>query len=352
MELKVKLKLGFIDGSPPKHDVTDIAFLNAQSTIDLWKNRRIDMGKVMGLNALGMERGFLSQKGIGVGKGVKEKQASNTTTSSNVATNTQGGKELVDATVNTGPSKKAMNFCTLFTPRGNEIDMVVLEESLRAISARFANMVYGFFLGNRVAYPAIANYVRNTWGKYEPVKLMLNSFTGIFSFQSSFMDGLDAMLENGNVPVWVKLHGVPMTSFSKDGLSAIATKLGTPLMLDSYTSDMHIQSWGRLSYARAMIEVQADVELKDTIVVESDKRKSQGLCEAGIDPLIEEFGPEHGGRTRGLGNVGFRKGIEGYVQKKKRKREVDESLLTHKAEVIQLLKKAELNQKPHMQEDC
>ncbi|GJV61846.1 putative ribonuclease H-like domain-containing protein [Tanacetum coccineum] len=299
MELKVKLKLGFIDGSPPKHDVTDIAFLNAQSTIDLWKNGRIDMGKVMGLNALGMERGFLSQKGIGVGRGVKEKQASNTTTSSNVATNTQGGKELVDATVNSrnvnawhkptsltvnpkrgtfyanlfaaGPSKKAMNFCTLFTPRGNEIDMVVLEESLRAISVRFANMVYGFFLGNRVAYPAIANYVRNTWGKYEPVKLMLNSFTGIFSFQSSFMDGLDAMLENGNVPVWVKLHGVPMTSFSKDGLSVIATKLGTPLMLDSYTSDMHIQSWGRLSYARAMIEVQADVELKDTIVVTMPK---------------------------------------------------------------------------------
>ncbi|GJZ99949.1 hypothetical protein Tco_0672500 [Tanacetum coccineum] len=76
------------------------------------------------------------------------------------------------------------------------------------------------------------------------------------------MDGLDAMLENGpwfirnnplilkkwhtdenllkedvsNVPVWVKLHGVPVTTFSKDGLSDIATKLDTPLMLDSYTS--------------------------------------------------------------------------------------------------------------------
>ncbi|GJW91993.1 putative ribonuclease H-like domain-containing protein [Tanacetum coccineum] len=76
------------------------------------------------------------------------------------------------------------------------------------------------------------------------------------------MDGLDALLENGpwfiqnnplilkkwhtdenllkedvsNVPVWVKLHGVPVTTFSKDGLSDIATKLDTPLMLDSYTS--------------------------------------------------------------------------------------------------------------------
>ncbi|GKC41491.1 hypothetical protein Tco_1059213, partial [Tanacetum coccineum] len=55
--------------------------------------------------------------------------------------------------------------------------------------------------------------------------------------------------------------------------------------------------------------------------VESDKRKSHGVCEAGMDPLIEEFGPEHGGCKRGVGNVCFRKGIEEYVQKKKMKRE-------------------------------
>nr|GEW96621.1 GDSL esterase/lipase At1g29670-like [Tanacetum cinerariifolium] len=35
------------------------------------------------------------------------------------------------------------------------------------------------------------------------------------------------------------------TAFSEDGLSVIATKLGTSLMLDSYTSDIYIISWGR-----------------------------------------------------------------------------------------------------------
>ncbi|GKB32498.1 putative reverse transcriptase domain-containing protein [Tanacetum coccineum] len=65
----------------------------------------------------------------------------------------------------------------------------------------------------------------------------------------------------GNVPVWVKLHGVPVTAFSEDGLSVIATKLGTPLMLDSYTFDMCLQSWGGSSYARVMIELRVDVEL-------------------------------------------------------------------------------------------
>ncbi|GKB23403.1 hypothetical protein Tco_0862804, partial [Tanacetum coccineum] len=56
-------------------------------------------------------------------------------------------------------------------------------------------------------------------------------------------DGMDASSKEdvGNVPVWVKLHGVPMTAFSEDGLSVIATKL-------------------------AMIELRVDVEFKDTMV--------------------------------------------------------------------------------------
>ncbi|GJY45196.1 hypothetical protein Tco_0433409, partial [Tanacetum coccineum] len=54
------------------------------------------------------------------------------------------------------------------------------------------------------------------------------------------------------VPVWVKLHGVPVTAFSKDGLS------------------------GRSSYARVMIELRADVELKDNIVVAMQKITREG----------------------------------------------------------------------------
>ncbi|GKB10137.1 hypothetical protein Tco_0844060 [Tanacetum coccineum] len=62
-----------------------------------------------------------------------------------------------------------------------------------------------------------------------------------------------------------------MTAFSEDGLSAISTKLGTTLMLDSYTFNMCMQSWGSSSYARAMIELRTNVELKDTIVVAMHK---------------------------------------------------------------------------------
>ncbi|GJX32044.1 putative reverse transcriptase domain-containing protein [Tanacetum coccineum] len=86
----------------------------------------------------------------------------------------------------------------------------------------------------------------------------------------------------GNAPVWVKLHGVPVTAFSNDGLSTIATKLGTPHMLDFYTADMCMQSWGRSSYAKVMIELRADVELKDNIVVAMPRIKGDGYYTCNI----------------------------------------------------------------------
>ena len=36
-----------------------------------------------------------------------------------------------------------------------------------------------------------------------------------------------------SVPVWVKFHDAPIVLFSVDGLSAMATKLGNPIMFDS-----------------------------------------------------------------------------------------------------------------------
>ncbi|GKE64523.1 hypothetical protein Tco_1518684 [Tanacetum coccineum] len=61
------------------------------------------------------------------------------------------------ANVTSKPSGKKVNFCTLFTLGGNEIDVVVPMESIRAISERFVNTAYGFLLGKRVAYPIVAN---------------------------------------------------------------------------------------------------------------------------------------------------------------------------------------------------
>ncbi|GKD01745.1 hypothetical protein Tco_1172019 [Tanacetum coccineum] len=159
-----------------------------------------------------MKRGFLSQKGNGVGKGVKEKSLnmSKTNPSIGLSTTSDGTRKevgpvgdtstvmegvtpyMIDMTVEkdklssledttvpesfpplttpvtttagnapgkssyaniTGkPSGKKVNVHTLFTPGGNGIDVVVPVDSIRAISELFANIAYGFFLGKKVAY--------------------------------------------------------------------------------------------------------------------------------------------------------------------------------------------------------
>ncbi|GJV86340.1 hypothetical protein Tco_1530278 [Tanacetum coccineum] len=91
-------------------------------------------------------------------------------------------------------SMKWVNFGTLITPVGNKNDVVVPLESIIAVSERL-------------------------------VKSKLNSSTRLFFFQFSSIDGLDSVLEN----VCVKFHGIPMTAFSQDGLSAIAIKLDVEL---------------------------------------------------------------------------------------------------------------------------
>ncbi|GKC20767.1 retrotransposon protein, putative, ty1-copia subclass [Tanacetum coccineum] len=161
------------------------------------------------------------------------------------------------ATATGKPSGKKVNVHTLYTPGGNGINVVVLVDSICAISERFANTAYGFFLGKKVVYPVVANYVRNTWD------VMLEN--GPWFIQNSplilkkWHPNENLLKEDvSTVPDWVKLHGVPITTFSEDGLSAIATKLG------------------RSSYARVMIEFRADVELKDNFDVAMPKITREG----------------------------------------------------------------------------
>ncbi|GJR13472.1 hypothetical protein Tco_0796124 [Tanacetum coccineum] len=213
--------------------------------------------------------------GVGVGRGVKEKDlndvnnkevkdgavtvASRNTQEENVGqsstgpTTSESGPDVSFASLLNGESKrKGLNFHTLITQAGNGANVAIWLESIRVVSERYANSDCGFFLGKRVAYPVVANYVRNTWGKYGLVKSMFNSSTGLFFFQFSSMDGLDSMLENEdvvNVPVWVKLHDVPVTVFTKGWFgSVIASNI-----------------------------VGADVELKDTIVVAMPKLTGEGF---------------------------------------------------------------------------
>nr|GEZ64263.1 hypothetical protein [Tanacetum cinerariifolium] len=121
----------------------------------------------------------------------------------------------------------------------------------------------------------VANYVKNTWGKYGLVRFMFRSSIGLFSFQFSSMDRLDAMPENGtwfiknNPLIPKKWH--PDENLLKEDVNTVPVWLNSMVYLSSYT--------------RVMIELRADVELKDNIIVAMPKiiREGHYICNVRLD---------------------------------------------------------------------
>ncbi|GKB64760.1 RNA-directed DNA polymerase, eukaryota, reverse transcriptase zinc-binding domain protein [Tanacetum coccineum] len=69
------------------------------------------------------------------------------------------------------------------------------------------------------------------------------------------------------LPLWVKLHSVPIEAWTVNGISAIASSLGKPLIMDKTTTKMCNEGRGRFSYARVLIEVQAEKEFKEKVEI-------------------------------------------------------------------------------------
>ncbi|GJX70190.1 hypothetical protein Tco_0307361 [Tanacetum coccineum] len=102
------------------------------------------------------------------------------------------------------------------------------------------------------------------------------------------------------VSVWVKMHKVPIVAYCEDGLSLIATQVGKPIMLDAFTSEMCADPWGRLGYARALVECPKHaIYPKDasngtndgfiTVNIRKKKGKAQVLLQALVDDPLNQL---------------------------------------------------------------
>ncbi|GKA16243.1 hypothetical protein Tco_0695990 [Tanacetum coccineum] len=56
-------------------------------------------------------------------------------------------------------SGKTVNFRTLLAPASNGVAVAISMESVRVVHKKFSNTVYGFFLGKRMAYVVVENYL-------------------------------------------------------------------------------------------------------------------------------------------------------------------------------------------------
>nr|GEV91036.1 hypothetical protein [Tanacetum cinerariifolium] len=186
-------------------------------------------------------KGFLSPRGRG--RGVKEKEK-------------QDKKSLVFyADVNTLDATSWK-----FTKHEDDLNRRLKEASLTSVNTDLAKI-------SSMVSPTTANESNeSTKGP-----ILTKNTSRPVSFATMFRSAQSRKTVNFRtlVALLVKVQDIPISAFTEDGLSAIATKLGTPMMLDSYASAMCMDSWVRSSYAKALVELGADVELKDTLVVVS-----------------------------------------------------------------------------------
>ncbi|GJW42633.1 hypothetical protein Tco_0071432 [Tanacetum coccineum] len=98
------------------------------------------------------------------------------------------------------------------------IPMVAVEE----VNKRFENTLYGYFIGQWLAFPLVKSYVKNVWAKFGLERLMLTD--GFFFFQFAKREGMERDTITA-APIWVKLYHVPIVAYSEVGLSLITSQL-------------------------------------------------------------------------------------------------------------------------------
>ncbi|GJZ98588.1 hypothetical protein Tco_0671041 [Tanacetum coccineum] len=134
------------------------------------------------------------------------------------------GKDNIVTVPEDVPTSEVLNtpkdgFDTINGKSGNGgADVAIPLAAIGEVSNWFVNTLYGYFIGKRIAFPIVENYVKNIWAKYGLERVMLN-------------------------------------------------KLRRPIMLDAYTSTVCLKSWRRNTYAWDLIEVSSKMALMDSLVV-------------------------------------------------------------------------------------
>ncbi|GJZ57657.1 zinc knuckle CX2CX4HX4C containing protein [Tanacetum coccineum] len=138
--------------------------------------------------------------------------------------------------------KVSSNFRTLVAnPVFDGVNISILHKVVKKVSTLFECTLYGYFIGKRMAFLVVEYYVRNNWAKYGLKRIMMNS-KGFFFFKFDSLAGLEAVLEGGpwlirkypiifkkwsmhtrflkeeltRIPIWVKLHNVPIQVIKED----------------------------------------------------------------------------------------------------------------------------------------
>ncbi|KAL0294207.1 UNVERIFIED_CONTAM: hypothetical protein Sradi_6898700 [Sesamum radiatum] len=172
---------------------------------------------------------------------------------------------IADAFLNS--SRKTLRFI----PPTSQKDEILIKPTPAMVaqgSRRWQSTAVGYFLGRRPYFPQLEAFARANWKGLQQVSATSNGF---FFFRFKTTAFMEEVIEEGpwlfqgqpvvlqpweqgmslrrqkhlQVPVWIRIRHLPMEYWTEDGLSAVASGIGTPLYADKITKNCL-----RLDFAR------------------------------------------------------------------------------------------------------
>ncbi|GKB99091.1 zinc knuckle CX2CX4HX4C containing protein [Tanacetum coccineum] len=172
------------------------------------------------------------------------------------------GKKLVDIVKALKLDSKLLEILTAVNENGSKV-AIFDDELIDLGSKRCSLTVCGQFIRCRGA---------SLRQDEEGIKEVINNGPWMVNNKPMFVQKwcIDMCLDKAEakkIPMWVKMLKIPMEAWSVKGISALASSLGKPIIMDEVTTRIRLTSVGRIGFARVLIEIDAEKEIKDKIKV-------------------------------------------------------------------------------------
>ncbi|GKA93960.1 zinc knuckle CX2CX4HX4C containing protein [Tanacetum coccineum] len=171
-------------------------------------------------------------------------------------------------------SRKLTAMPTEIDDEGNEFaifDENIINEGCK----KWDLTVCGYFVGHNMSVNELRYNLRKMWG-WKGFKDIIDMNKGVYFIKFNNEKGLEEIVNSGpqmvnnkpffvqkwdihvnldkrepkQLPIWIRMCNVPLEAWTSNGISALASRLGKPLVMDNVTVEMCKMGVGRVGYAR------------------------------------------------------------------------------------------------------
>ncbi|GJY79667.1 RNA-directed DNA polymerase, eukaryota, reverse transcriptase zinc-binding domain protein [Tanacetum coccineum] len=183
----------------------------------------------------------------------------------------------------------------------NGVEVVVFNDVMVAEGIkRWDLTLCGFFVGHKMAVNELRYNLRRMWSRFG-FKDIVDYNNGVYYMKFHHEEGLnnvvniqkwsvDLKLDNTElerIPLWVRLCNIPIEAWTVKGISALASRIRKPLIMDYVTASKCKQGVGLVRFARVLIKVNAKKEMSDNVEVVYKSSKGSFQCRNNIKVIYE-----------------------------------------------------------------